>query len=126
MASPTISGPMPSPGRITIFILRVPYRSTEQPRLLELPLRFKRADLVGVAERETDVVPSVDEALLAERVDLEGHLFAIGLDHALPRQVDREPVAGERGDLRKQPVDLGFRKHQRQQAVLEAVVEEDI
>src|SRR5579872_6824316 len=79
-------------------------RSAEQPGLLELPLRFERADLVAVAQREADFIPPVDQALLAECVDLERPLLAVRLDDALPRHVDRQLVAGKRGDFGEQPV----------------------
>ena len=53
-------------------------------------------------------------------------LAAVGLDDHLPLEVDRQLVAGEGRDLVEQPVDLRLGQHDRQQAVLEAVVEEDV
>ena len=38
--------------------------------LLQVP-RLERADLVGVLQREADVVQAVQQAVLAERIDVE-------------------------------------------------------
>src|SRR5574337_987454 len=73
-----------------------------EPGLARQPLGFERADLVLVAQRETDVVEAAQQAVFAEQRDFERELGAVGLDHALALQVDRQP------------------------AVLEAVVEEDV
>src|SRR5574337_956750 len=97
-----------------------------EPGLARQPLGFERADLVLVAQRETDVVEAAQQAVFAERRDFERELGAVGLDHALALQVDRQPVAGERRDLVEQLRDLRFGEHDRQHAVLEAVVEEDV
>ena len=59
-----ISGPMPSPGRTATFILEVPGK-------LRLAPRLEGADLVGVAQREADLVEAVQQAVLAERIDVE-------------------------------------------------------
>jgi hypothetical protein len=46
--------------------------SGKQPGLLDAALFFEGADLVGVAQGQADVVPTVEQALLAEGIDLEG------------------------------------------------------
>ena len=82
-ASRTISGPMPSPGRMAIFTVRLSRREhyaaasarcaapADEPGLVGEALRLERADLVGVLQREPDVVEAVQQAVLAERLDLE-------------------------------------------------------
>ena len=78
-ACATISGPMPSPGRIAIFIgmrsderaMRGTRGRRSQPRLLAQMPRLERADLVGVLQREADLVQPVQQAVLAERIDVE-------------------------------------------------------
>src|SRR5262245_66275330 len=91
---------MPSPGRTAIFMPALySGRAVGQPRLACQALGLEGADLVGMAQREADVVEAVDEAVLAKRLHVEGDLAAIGLDDHLPRQVDRELVADEAGHL---------------------------
>src|SRR5437899_10502516 len=97
-ASRTISGPMPSPGRMAIFIggwrpatglWRLPWaalapaagratgdragpsRDLRQPRLLGQSLRLEGANGVGVLQRESDLVEAVEQALLAGRLHRE-------------------------------------------------------
>src|ERR1700694_6091025 len=94
-ASATISLPMPSPGSMAIFIVAPDKRAadrhgeqskpwfllclgdcsaavrSEEPRLLGFTLRLDRANLVGVVQRKRDVVETVQQAVLAKRVDIE-------------------------------------------------------
>src|SRR5438105_2953835 len=79
------------------------------------------ADLVGMAQRERDVVEAVDEAVLAERLHVESELGAVGLDHDLALEVDRQLVAHEGRHFVEQARHLVLRQLDRQQAVLEAV-----
>src|SRR5258706_16157067 len=72
-AGTMISGPMPSPGRTAIFIEN---SFSEIPGELRLAPRLERLDLVGVAQREADLVQAVHQAVLAKRVDLEAHDLA--------------------------------------------------
>src|SRR6185312_4194865 len=121
-ASRTISGPMPSPGRIAIFT-----RRALQPRLLgEMP-RLECANLVGVLECPADVVPPVKQAALAERIDVEmERQRAIRVPYGLLLEIDSQRVTRERGDVGEQPVDARVGQHDREQPVLEAVVEKDV
>src|SRR6185437_13724315 len=120
-ASWQISGPMPSPGSNAIF------KGSDEPRLLPQVLRFEAAYGVGVLQRQRDVVESVDEAMLAERLDVECvREREIGCGDDLALDVDQQLVAGKRGDLVEQPVDDAFRQHDRQEADLVAVVVEDV
>src|SRR6185295_17348647 len=110
-ASAMISGPMPSPGRTATLILEVPGMLLFSPGL-------ERADLVRVAQREADLVEPVQQAVLAERVDVEAEVLrAVGGGHGLPVEVDDQLEARERGRVVEQRVDLVLAQHDRQQAV---------
>src|ERR1700676_2054085 len=150
-ASATISLPMPSPGSMAIFIVAPDKRAadrhgeqskpwfllclgdcsaavrSEEPRLLGFALRLERANLVGVGERERDVVESVQQAVLAKRVDVEPeYRAAVGGRDSLPFEVDSELESRECCSVVKQALDIGLRQHDRQQAVLEAIIEKDV
>src|SRR5918999_1460126 len=115
-----ISGPMPSPGRTATFM-------SEIPGVLRFALRLEGADLVRVAQGEADLVEPVQEAVLAERVDREVHdQRAVGRGHGLLFEVDDQSKARKGRAFVEQPIDLGLAEHDRQQAVLEAVDEEDV
>src|SRR3989344_1465954 len=132
-ASLTISGPMPSSGSTAIFMTMVVLSSSSdsndavvQPGLLGQALGLVGLDLVGVAQGQADVVKAVEQAVLAEGLDVEGQLGAIALDDDLALEVDGQLVAGEGKDFVEQLIDLLLAQHDGQQAVLEAVVEEDV
>src|SRR6185369_11962114 len=101
-------------------------RSRENPRLALLAALLVGLDLVGMPQREADLVQPFDQVVLAGglHVEMEG-LPGAGA-HRLRGQVDREPEAGMRRDLVKEVVDFRLGQHDRQQAVLEAVGEEDV
>src|SRR5947207_15550465 len=85
-----ISGPMPSPGRTATLILEV-------PGMLRFSPRLERADLVRVAQREADLVEPVQQAVLAERIDVEVHAERlIGRRYGLLLEVDHQAEAPER------------------------------
>src|SRR5439155_20247515 len=85
-----ISGPMPSPGRTATFILEV-------PGVLRFAPRLELADLVRMAQREADLVEAVQQAVLAERIDLEAPAERpVGARHRLPLETDHQPEAGKR------------------------------
>src|ERR1700682_5547544 len=150
-ASATISVPMPSPGSRATFIVAPDKRAadrhgeqskpwfllclgdcsaavrSEEPRLLGFALRLERANLVGVRQRKRNVVEAVQQAVLAELVDVEReHGAAVGRRDGLPLEIDGELESRKRGGVVKQALDLGLRQHDRQKAVLEAVIEKDI
>jgi len=79
-----------------------------------------------VRERDPDLVQALEEVLAARGIDVEVHRLAGGCRHGLGGQVDREPVPRVRHRLVEQPIDLELGQHDRQEPVLEAVVEEDI
>jgi hypothetical protein len=61
--------------------LRVP--SAVEPRELFGAHGFKFGDGVALLHGETDVVQAVNQAVLAEFVNVEGNLFAVGADDDL-------------------------------------------
>ena len=54
---------------------------------------LERADLVGMLQRQTDIVQAMQQAMLAKGVDLEPYAQAAGTPNFLSRQIDRQPVA---------------------------------
>ncbi len=64
--------------------------------------------------------------MLAEGIDLELQHLAVGAGHGLRLEVDAQLVARSSLDLLEQLVDFSVAQDDRQQAVLEAVVEEDV
>src|SRR5262249_32620023 len=85
-----ISCPMPSPGRTATFMSEVPGKLRFAPRL-------EGADLVRVAQRQADLVQPVQQAVLAEVVDVEMEILrAVDGGHGLLLQVDPQLKAGER------------------------------
>ncbi len=116
----TISGPMPSPGSTAIFTAPLmPSTATAVRRGACLRSVWI---LSAWRMRESDLVQAVQQAVLAECVDLEAeHLRAVRRRHGLLREVDDQPEAGERRHLVEQAVDFsGLGQHDRQEAVLEA------
>src|SRR5438105_4784517 len=115
-----ISGPMPSPGRTATLILEV-------PGMLRFSPRLELADLVRVAQREADLVEPVQQAVLAERIDVEVHAERlIGRRYGLLLEVDHQAEARECIALVEQAIDLALGEDDRQKAVLERVDEEDV
>src|SRR5690606_17545561 len=69
------------------------------------PLGFEFADLVGLFERETDVIEPVQQTVLAEGIDLERMRGAIGFDDLLSLAVAFKLITGCRlnsGEQRRQ------------------------
>ncbi|MNE39609.1 hypothetical protein D3C80_1335710 [compost metagenome] len=64
--------------------------------------------------------------MFAKRIDLETQYFAIWAGHCLRLQVDGQLVARVGFDLLEQFIDFFIAEDDRQQAVLEAVVEENV
>src|SRR5580765_6422647 len=111
-----ISGPMPSPGKTAMFILEIPGELRFSPRL-------EGADLVGMAQRQADLVQTVEDAMLAERIDVELEARgAVGGRDRLLFQINDECEARKRRGLVEELVDLGLAQGERQEAVLERVV----
>src|SRR5262245_16124027 len=106
VASTTISGPMPSPGRIAIFIdvmrakncgavcsrrrVRSSYVNSREPGLFGEPFRFERANLVRMLQRQADLVEAVEQAMPAERIDVEAiRVGAVSRANGFRVEVDR-------------------------------------
>src|SRR5262245_17668269 len=124
VAWPMISGPIPSPGRTATFIGS---SSSEIPGVPRLALLLEGADLVRVAQREADLVEAVEQAVLVERGDVEAEAFRTirGRDRLLP-QIDYQFETGKRRGIIEKLVDLGLRQGDRQEAVLQRIVLEDL
>src|ERR1700754_2089291 len=97
-----------------------------QPGMTSQALCFESADLVGLAQRERDVVETVDQAILAERLDIETDAAAVRRDDDLVLKVYAPLVAREGLDFIEQARHFEFGQDDRQQAILEAIVEENI
>src|SRR3989449_4545954 len=83
--------------------------SSEIPGKLGFAPRFEGADLVGVAQREADLVEAAQQAMFAERIDLEARgLRAIGGRDRLVLQVHHQLESGKGGALVEQAIDLGL------------------
>src|SRR5689334_17560414 len=95
-----------------------------RPGALFLELGLIGVDRGLLLHRQPDVVEAVDEAVLAERIDLELHLAAVGTADLLVRQVDRQRRIGAALGVVKQLVEVFLADTDRQNAVLEAVVVE--
>src|SRR5262249_25217862 len=116
------SGAASNPGAASLDV----YRSRE-PGLLRKSFRFERADLVGVLERQRNVVVAVQQAFAPERIDVEAiRVRAVRRAHRLRLEVDRQLEAGKRLDRVEEAIDFILGEHDRQQSVLETVVEEDV
>src|SRR5690606_29217748 len=85
-----ISGPIPSPGRTRIFLLiSFPclFDSAEQPGLGLTMLFLEGPDGIGVLQRQADIIQTVEQAVLAERIDLEAVDLAVGAGNRLLLQI---------------------------------------
>src|SRR5687767_13808750 len=101
IACPTISGPMPSPASTAIFITA----SAEQPGLARAMLRLERADLVGVLEREPDLVEPAQQTMLGERIDVEREDLSARRGHRLRFEVHGKAIARRRLHLAENLID---------------------
>src|SRR5438876_12163761 len=96
----------------------------EQPRLLGFALFLESANLVRVLQREADVVETIQQAMLAKRVHVEAeHAAAVRRRNRLSFEIDRQLESGKGRGLVEQAIDLGFVEHDRQQSILEAIIE---
>src|SRR5262249_47660911 len=76
--------------------------------------------------REPDVVEAVDQAMLAERIDLELHLAAVRTTDLLVHEIDGQRRVGAALGVVEQLVEIFLRHADRQDTVLETVVVEDV
>ena len=75
---------------------------------------------------EADIVPTVEEAAASEGIDLEAVAHPAFSLNLLLLQVNRHPKASRFSNALKNGFHLLLGKPHREQAVLEAVVEEDV
>ena len=59
-----------------------------------------------MAQGQADVVPAVEQAFLAERINAEGNEMTIRATHRLFRQIDQQAVARRGIDLLEQRLDF--------------------
>ena len=79
-----------------------------------------------MAQGQADVVPAVEQAFLAERINAEGNEMTIRATHRLFRQIDQQAVARRGIDLLEQRLDFIRRQRDQQNAVLETVAEKNV
>src|SRR5580700_2572583 len=130
------SGPIPSPGRTSSFLLagmaRFPFggRSgalgARHPGLRLAPRGLETVDPRAVLQRLADVVQPVEQRVFSERIDIEVDFLAVRPDDDLAGKVDGDPrVAAELGIVDKL-VAHRARQADRQDAILGTVVVEDV
>src|ERR1700730_15938368 len=93
--------------------------------IVEIPF-FKGGDVRFVDEREADVIKSLQQALAAEWVNRKRKAQALVVGDGLLLQVHRQLVALAAFGALEQFVYLLVNKGDRQDAVLEAVIVEDV
>src|SRR5690554_2289425 len=94
------NGPVPRP--------LISLDGAKQPGLgLTVPL-LEGADRIRVLQGQTDVIQAIEQAMLAELVDLEAVLHAIGAGDGLLLQVHGQLITFLSVDLSKELVDLFF------------------
>src|SRR3954471_8011154 len=113
------SGPIPSPGRRTMLGISCGTLQIEGDRAGALALGLVGRDVLRLLEREVDVVEAVEESVAAVLVEREGHGAAAEADLAA-LEVDLGLAGVHQG------LDVLLGQHDRQQADLRAVREEDV
>src|SRR5436190_14291019 len=83
-------------------------------------------DLVLLDHRQADVVEAVEQAVLAEGIDFELHYAAVRPANFLPLEIDRERRVGAALGIIEQLLEIVRRNLDRQNAVLETVIVENI
>src|SRR5262245_62105664 len=96
------------------------------PRPRRGSLLFVARDLVLLDHRQADVVEAVEQAVLAERIDLELHLAAVRPADFLRLEIDGERRVGAALGIVEQLLQILRRNLDRQNAVLETVVVENV
>ena len=98
-----------------------------QPGLAGLVFGFKTGDFVDLLHGQADIVEAIEQAMFAEWVDIEAEIFiAGGPFDGLVGQIDREGAPVGFGRFLHQNIDLFLRQFDRQDAVFEAVIVEDV
>src|SRR6185437_1567703 len=102
------------------------WRPESGPGALGPGLRLVTVDRSLLLHGETDVVEAVQQAVLAEGVDLEFHRAAVRPANFLIGQIDRQRRIGAALGVVEQFVEVVLADADRQNAVLEAVIVEDV
>src|SRR5260221_556323 len=97
-----------------------------EPGRRRLALGFETVDRLFPLQRQTDIVEAVEQAVLAERVDVEFDATAIRAGDLLLVEIDGDDGIGAALGVVHQLVDIRLLQRDRQDAVLEAVVVEDV
>ena len=88
--------------------------------------RLETVDVIGLFEGEPDIVEPVEQAVLAEGIDIEADRAAVGTADLLIRQVDGDGGVGAALGVVLQLLQVVGADDDRQNAVLEAVVVENV
>src|SRR5690606_34754549 len=97
-----------------------------QPGLFRFERFLEARNLVHFLKRQADAVETFEQAMLAERVDVELDDAAIGPANFLGFEIDSDDGIGAALRIVHQLVDFFLRKNDGQNAVLEAVIVEDV
>ena len=89
-------------------------------------LGLEGLDVVRLLERQSDIVETFHQAALEEGIDVEANDAAVRPPDLLARQIDGDGGVRPTRRIVEQLVDLALRQPDRQNAVLEAVVVEDV
>src|SRR5580658_3083617 len=106
--------------------LALPYTQALGPRPLRFGLRFKALDLAGLEIGHADVVETLEQAFFAVWIDVEFDHAAVGAADFLLFQIDAERRIGAALGVVEQFFQIFGRHLDRQHAVLEAVVVENV
>jgi hypothetical protein len=87
---------------------------------------FEGGDFVGVLKRQCDVIEAVQQAMAAEGLDLEGAIEPVVVAQPAGLEVGGQLVSGILCRAREQLVHCRIVQPDREHAVLEAVVVEDV
>src|SRR5579883_2022370 len=101
-------------------------RLREDPGGHLFALLLIRLDLIAVAQRPTDIVQSLEQGLLAERINFEVDRASRGSRDGLGCQIHTQRIALISLDLREQLAHSFMGERNGQEAVIEAIVIEDI
>src|SRR5262245_5928949 len=97
-----------------------------RPGALEAGPLLELFDGALLLQGEADIVEAFHQAALAERINLEPDQAAVGASDLLRGEVDRKRGVGAAPGIVDQLVDLRLRQRDGKDAVLEAVVVEDV
>src|SRR5258708_27161264 len=132
------TGTMPSPGRTRTFLLDATAGTPLLRRAFRAPVEIGRlepgrrrplpglviVDRLFLLHGQPDIVIAIEQAIFAERVDVEFDAAAVGAGDLLLLEIDGDDRVGAALGIVHQLVDILLRQLDRQDAVLEAVVVE--